>query len=115
MVLFLNHKFFKMIITQKLSARQDIVQGPEKKDFFDSLSEKTQITISTVPQGIKKQEGKIPMHYNRKTILSFIQAEDGSRESWNFEGVQVLNGDSVRVKGHYNTKTRKGTLQEVYS
>ena len=38
-----------------------------------------------------------------------VSREDGSGESWLFEGY-VINGTGLRAKGYFHTVTRRGTI-----
>ncbi len=82
-----------------------IVNGPSKWDLmlaiFDSTSEKPRRVTFVLHDG-----RRIEMN------LVAISREDGSGESWCFEGlVRLSDGECERLlKGYFATRDRRGTL-----
>lgn len=78
-----------------------ILNGPSKFDLMIALMDTHRRSVEFEIQ-IKKNWLKVS--------ISMVQREDGSGESWNFEG-RTVNVDSPSdVKGYYSTRTRKGTV-----
>jgi hypothetical protein len=95
-----------------VQAEFNIVAGPSKFDLMLALFDGTiehhrcvEFEFNTTPR----------MTVKTKFLVSSVQREDGSGESWNFEG--SLSYDNFctlkNVRGYYSTKTRTGTFRFV--
>ncbi|MEK7662121.1 MAG: hypothetical protein AAB355_01290 [Patescibacteria group bacterium] len=74
--------------------------------LFESTTQALQPRRTTEFQ-VKHKDKPSTIHL--KVAVSLIQREDGSGESWNFEGYALPSGK--RLKGYYSTRTRKGTVK----
>ncbi|MDD5099185.1 MAG: hypothetical protein PHP35_02475 [Candidatus Colwellbacteria bacterium] len=73
-----------------------IINGPGKFDLMNALFIGSEVTFT-----LDSKEVII-------VRIDLIQAEDGSHESWNFEGFVK---SSRWIKGYYSTKNRTGHAQ----
>lgn len=88
-----------------VKAGQPIVNGPGKFDLSVSLFSKGFNLEFTV----RNETGNTPVVF----VPQSIEAEDGSRESWNLVGIAIdtNNGPlSSSMMIYYDSRTRKGTV-----
>ncbi len=84
------------------SAQHTIVNGPPKFDLMVSLFEGNPTPRKTV--SFLTDRGSI------NVAITAIAQEDGSGESWLFEGYSTTRSSHRRVKGWFSTKSRAGTM-----
>lgn len=100
---------------QKSNRQEELVNGPDKFELMLSLFEKG-----------KKVEFMIKMVNNDtnrliQVMINSIQAEDGSRESWNIQGELIavrevtsskwLPVNPASFKGYYHSINRNGHIK----
>lgn len=87
-----------------MSGCKRIRGGPSKFDLMLSLfaGGNVGVTRQTVVFVLEasEDESSVIVH------IESVEREDGSGESWNFEGYRNQN----RVRGYYNSRNRTGTL-----
>ena len=89
-----------------------IVSGPSKWDLSISLFEGNPKHRHTVEFRIRSMDRLLEMNHRVAVIL--VEQEDGSGESFNFQGYTYGEGVArYRVEGCYNTQTRKGTFSFI--
>ncbi len=80
-----------------------IVNGPSKFDFMVSLFEGNHRPRRTVNFRLAGFTEEVPV------AITAVQQEDGSGESWNWEGnLHLSTAKSYQVKGYFGTKGRCG-------
>ena len=72
-----------------------ITAGPGKFDLMNALFIGAKVTF-TLEGGEKVL-----------TQINKVEAEDGSRESWNLQGY-IMNGRNEKFRGYYSTRGNKG-------
>jgi hypothetical protein len=90
----------------------NIVNGPSKFDLMLSLFDGNKTPRRTVDFHLEGVKTRI------QVAITEIQQEDGSGESWNFEGHTQNPFMHFQVCGYFSTSGRTGTLNflpEVYS
>lgn len=106
-----------------LDIRYEITAGPSKMDLMLALFDQPVIDGVAQKRSVRFAVESVTDNKYRVTvgdvdiIIDSVSREDGSYESWNFEGRFVPRpGDHLhpRVKGHYSTRHRKGVYSCVY-
>jgi|GEM_PF-1274444 len=87
-----------------------IVNGPSKWDLGVSLLEGNPDHRHTVDFRIRTDGG---MELTHTVAITVVGQENGSGESFNWEGYTRMGGPARRVRGHYSIKTRTGSMSFV--
>jgi len=88
-----------------------IVNGPSKFDLMLSLFDGNKEPRRTVQFRVRSETGR--MEINHEVAVTLVQQEDGSGESWNFQGLTWGQSISHRVRGYYSSKRRTGTFNFI--
>lgn len=99
----LNAQFAAMLDAKGLNTMR-VLNGPSKFDLMLSLFDGNQHprrTVSFQIEGFKKEV---------TVAITSVQQEDGSGESWNWEGFLRFAPETkaIRTKGYFSTKHRTG-------
>lgn len=88
-----------------------IVDGPSKWDLSIALFNKS--LARNGPRFVDAVRFKTAESQRHFVIVSSVQCEDGSRESWNIEGHELNENGSLgnRVFIYYRTDKRTGCLK----
>lgn len=107
-------------MTLLIDTRYEIVDGPSEDSLFNSIRNKPcpccgkSWNDSVQFQLIVSHANDYPEAKDRVRRLSAkisgIQREDGSGESWNITGHIAIHLGTMRFKGYYSSKNRKGHL-----
>jgi hypothetical protein len=101
-----NQVQFKNIPTDRIA----IKNGPSKYDLMLALFDRKGANTRRVTFEVDTQKASV------EVVITGIEAEDGSGESWNFKGFASSvwqNHMSVprRVEGYYSTQSRQGSFR----
>lgn len=87
-------------------AQLSIVNGPGKFDLMLSLFDGTSMNPRTVAFTVNI-DGE---HIAVRVAIQVVGREDGSGESWLFDGFRT-DGHHHDVRGYYDTRTRRGWMK----
>lgn len=85
----------------------NVTGGPSKFDLMLSLFDGNKEPRRTVEFQLEGARAPIVV------AVTMVQQEDGSGESWNFEGHMTNYRRSFRVGGYYSSNSRKGYITFV--
>jgi len=92
-------------MASKMKTRYDIVNGPDKSDFFTSL------TFGSLDYRISVSIQVRPGVFNNKSLtVNAAEREDGSGKKWLFKGYVEDLGRTRRASGYYNLQHRSGFI-----
>jgi len=90
-----------------IDVKYSIVDAPSKWSlslaFFDHDGDKRRYAFFKIKDPLKET-------VDVRVLINQLQWEDGSGESWNFEGYARIEGKSFNVRGWFRTTDRKGYL-----
>jgi len=94
--------------------RRELIDGPSKWDLMLSLFDDTLRRVTFVCNIGDDSSGNYSASLG--VLISAVEREDGSGESWNFKGVDNAHRF---VRGYFSTKSRRGcveigTLEELF-
>lgn len=101
-----------------MTSQTQISGGPSKFDLMVSLFEGNKTPRKTIrfkvdsgrrnPVGPRNSEESAIIHSDMDVGITAVEQEDGSGESWMFQGYVVSTFRPGRIQGYYSTKTRTG-------
>jgi len=89
----------------------NIIGGPNKWDLILGLFEKKKVVFDFASSpGVGFLKRDFPsLRLQDGVILTMVEREDGSCESWNFKA--IFPGFTGVLVGYYNTRTRHGSAE----